>query len=262
MSNKFLRWLNLITFLMAVVVNGLANALPINHNTTAEVSNSYPVLFTPAGYVFSIWGLIYLSLLGFSIFQLIPSQRFNPEIDKIGGWFIASNLLNAAWIFSWHYRIISVSILLMAALLVTLSIIYKEIGIGKTHIGTQSSAFIHFPFSLYLGWISIAFIANFSVFLYSIHWNGFGLSPVFWTVFVVVFAAGLGIFMLRSRHDITFVLVLLWACVGIQFKNGVNPTVGTAAGIASASLIFYLVFTLLRIRQANLISNRSNRHTF
>lgn len=245
-----------------VVVNGLANALPINHTTTAEVSNSYPVLFTPAGYVFSIWGLIYISLLGFSVFQLLPTQRSNSEVEKIGGWFIASNLLNTAWIFSWHYRMIPLSMLVMAALLCTLIFIYQKLAIGKSQVPPPSSTFIHFPFSLYLGWISIASIANLSVFLYATQWNGFGLSPVFWTVVVLALAAGLGTFMLRARHDVTFVLVLLWAFTGIQFKNGVNPSVGTAAGVASLVLILVLVFTLLQIRQANLIANRNNRHSF
>ena len=140
---KTIRWLNLITLVTTIVVNLLANTLPINNRTTAGISDSHPVLFTPAGYVFAIWGLIYFSLIGFAIFQILPSQRKNLHIDRISGWFIAANFLNTGWIFAWHYGAIPLSMLFMVGLLVSLIIIYLRLGIGVQEVSPIERSLIN-----------------------------------------------------------------------------------------------------------------------
>ena len=148
---KIRQVLNVITFLGVVIVTGLANALPLNGISTGEISDSFPVLFTPAGYVFSIWGLIYLLLLGFVIYQALPSQRDNPRLALVGYWFVLSNLLNAAWIFLWHYGYFQLTLFVMLGLLVSLIVIYHRLQIGLTKVRFPQNLFVNLPFSVYLG---------------------------------------------------------------------------------------------------------------
>lgn len=256
---KIIRWLSLITLIATIVINTLSNTLPINNRTTAEISDSYPVLFTPAGYVFAIWGLIYLSLIGFSIYQILPAQMNNPHINRIGGWFIASNLFNSGWIFAWHYENISLSMVLMVGLLISLLVIYWRLEIGIREVSPIDRSLVHFPFSLYLGWISVATIANASILLYTLNWNGFGIPPEVWTSMVIIIGAILAIAMIRLRNAITYPFVIVWAFSGILFKLGGSEIVASVAGSAAAIILLYLLLTLLRDRQMRLISSRVNR---
>lgn len=242
--------LNLIALLGAVFVNGLANALPLNGITTGEISDSFPVLFTPAGYVFSIWGLIYLLLLGFAIYQALPSQRDNRRLARIGYWFVLSNLLNAAWIFLWHYGYFPLTLLVMLGLLASLIVIYQRLQIGLTKVEFPQNLFINLPFSVYLGWISVATIANFSVALYDLGWNGFGITPQAWTVIVLAVAAGIGAAMILLRRDLAFALVLIWAFVGITVNQIETPVVAIAASVAAMLLLVVLLYQFIRREQS------------
>jgi benzodiazapine receptor len=259
---KIIRWINIITLLITLVVNYLANALPLNNLDTGQISDSYPVLFTPAGYVFSIWGLIYLALIGFAVYQALPAQSENPGIKRIGLWFSAANIFNAAWIFAWHYQVLVISEILMLGLLVSLLVIYTRLGIGKTSVSLRESIFTHFPFSLYLGWISVATIANTSIMLFDAGWNGFGLSPEIWTILVLTVGALLGILMVRFRNAITYPLVIMWAFVGIYAKPTSPDMIATAAGTAALIVLIYLVFSMLRARQLAMLEARKDRSSF
>jgi hypothetical protein len=256
---KLVRLANVITLVLVLVVNYLANALPLNNQTTAEISDSYPVLFTPAGYVFSIWGLIYLALIWFTIYQALPAQADHPRVKKIGWWFSAANLFNAAWIFSWHYNQLLLSEIFMLGLLVSLLMIYARLEIGKVTLPPVEKLLSEFPFSLYLGWISIATIANTSVLLYAAGWNGFGLAPEIWTYLVLAVGALLGILMIRERNAITYPLVVIWAFTGINLKPSAPESIKTAAGLAALVVLVYLMFSLLRARQLALIAARKDR---
>jgi hypothetical protein len=256
---KIIRWLNLITLVFTVTVNSLANALPINNRTTGEISDSFPVLFTPAGYVFAIWGLIYLSLIGFAIYQILPSQQNNPHINRIGIGFIAANLFNAAWIFAWHYGIIPLSMFLMIGLLISLLVIYTRLGIGIQPVPPVERTLIHFPLSLYLGWISVATIANASVLLYTWNWDGFGLSAELWTALVIIVGGLLAMAMIHFRNAITYPLVVVWAFSGILFKAGGSEMIANIAGAVAVLILIFLLYSMLRARQLKLISNRVNR---
>jgi translocator protein len=254
-----MRLLNFFSLIAVIIFNVLANALPINNLNTGQISDFYPVLFTPAGYVFSIWGLIYFSLLSFSIYQLLPSQRDNPNLNRIGVWFIAANGFNAAWIFSWHYLNVPLSMVFMLGLLVSLLAIYLRLNIGRAPANQLDNTFYQFPFSVYLGWISVATIANFSILFYTFGWNGWGLSPDLWTVIVIVVGALLGIAMIRLRNEIAYPLVIVWAFAGILFKPESPQMVGTAAGLAATAILLFLAITLLRSRQSALVEARKNR---
>lgn len=235
--------LNLLTVLLTIGVNGLANALPINNQTTGEISDRFPVLFTPAGYVFSIWGLIYLALLAFAIYQALPAQRKNPRLERVGYWFVAANLFNGAWIFFWHYNLFALTLLVMVGLLVSLIMVYRRLEIGISKAPAIEKWVVDFPFSLYLGWISVATIANGSVFLYDLGWNGEPLGPVFWTVLVLVVGAILGGLMILRRNDWVYPLVLAWAFAGIVVKQADTFAVALTAGLAALAVVVVLVLS-------------------
>ncbi len=215
--------LNLLGFLGTVIVNGLANALPINNRTTGELSDLYPNLFVPAGLTFSIWGLIYVLLAIFVVYQLIPSVRRDAQrtafIQRIGPLFFVSCLANIGWIFAWHYENLSLSLLLMLILLGCLIAIYLRLNIGKTDATKTEKYLVHLPFSVYLGWITIATIANVTALLVDISWNMFGLGEQFWAVAVIIVGIALALSVVFTRKDIYYCLVVDWALLGILLKR-------------------------------------------
>ncbi|UCG54751.1 MAG: tryptophan-rich sensory protein [Dehalococcoidia bacterium] len=215
--------LNLLGFLGTVVVNGLAVALPINNKTTAYLSELYPNLFTPAGLTFSIWGLIYVLLAIFAIYQLIPSVRRDAQkvdfVQKIGPLFFISSLANIGWIFAWHYEMVSLSLVLMLILFGSLLAIYLRLNIGKSEAPKTEKYLVHLPFSVYLGWITIATIANATALLVNINWNAWGLGEQFWAVVVIIVGIAIALSVLFTRKDIFYCLVVDWALLGILIKR-------------------------------------------
>jgi translocator protein len=236
------RILNFLTVLVTLTVNGLANALPLNGQNTGEISNRFPVLFTPAGYVFSIWGVIYLGLLAFGIYQLLPSQKNNPRLEKLGYWFILSNVFNSAWIFAWHFNLFPLSLVIMLGLLTSLLVIYQRLQIGVSPVSRRELWLVNIPFSIYLGWISVATIANFSVVLYNTGWDGSGFAAA-WTVLVLAVAVAVGTAMIFLRNEVAFPLVLIWAFTGIwQKQSTANAVVATAAALAALIVLAALLY--------------------
>ena len=215
--------LNIVGFLGVVIVNGLANALPINNKTTGVLSDQYPNLFVPAGLTFSIWGLIYILLAIFVIYQLVTIIRKGTEqssfTEKIGIIFFLSCIFNIGWIFAWHYEILPLSLVLMLLLLGSLIAIYLRLRIGKSDATKKERYMVHLPFSIYLGWITIATIANVTALLVNAGWGGFGLSQQFWTVLVIVVGIAIALAILIHRKDIFYCLVVDWALAGILIKR-------------------------------------------
>jgi len=215
--------LNLLGFIGTVVVNALATILPINNITTGELSDLYPNLFVPAGLTFAIWGLIYVLLGIFVIYPLIPSVRRDAQkvdfVQRIGPLFFISCLANIGWIFAWHYKIVPLSLVLMLILLGCLLIIYLRLNIGKSEATRAGRYFVHLPFSVYLGWITIATIANVTALLVDVNWNTWGLGEQFWAVAVIIVGIAITLSMLFTRRDIYYSLVVDWALLGILLKR-------------------------------------------
>jgi hypothetical protein len=215
--------LNLLGFLGTVVVNALANILPINNITTGALSDLYPNLFVPAGLTFAIWGLIYVLLGIFVIYPLIPSVRRDPQkvnfIGRIGPLFFISCLANIGWIFAWHYQIVHLSLVLMLILLGCLLVIYLRLNVGKSETTRAERYFVHLPFSVYLGWITIATIANVTALLVNIDWMRWGLTQQFWAVAVIIVGIAIALSVLFTRKDIFYCLVVDWALLGILLKR-------------------------------------------
>lgn len=251
---KIIRILNLVSLLATITVNALANILPINNLQTGAVSDSFGALFTPAGYVFAIWGVIYLTLAVFAVYQVLPAQKDNARLDRIGIWFILANLFNGGWIFAWHYLLFPLSMLLMLGLLISLVVIYLRLGIGVSQNKPNERWLVDMPFSIYLGWISVATIANASVVLLDINWDGFGLSETIWTVIVLVVGVILGLIMTLKRSEVFYTLVLIWAFIGITQNGSGDNVVTITAWAGSAILAIFLVIARGVLRRKQLIA--------
>ena len=245
MSTKTKRILMIASLIVTLVVNGLANALPLNGLTTGEVSDRYPVLFVPAGYVFSIWGLIYLALIVFAVYIITKRGLANEKIDSIAWWFVGANIFNAAWIFFWHYELFPVTLVVMLGLLVSLIAIYLKLGIGKTKRDLLEKLVVATPFSIYLGWITVATVANVAQLLYVSGWRGGPISQPAWTVIMIVIASVIGGLMIFLRNEIGHPLVLTWAFVGIWVKQQGNNNL-----VAITALIFAILIAALAIGRA------------
>jgi hypothetical protein len=226
---KTLSILNLLGFLAMVFVNYLAVTLPLNNKTTGELSDQYPNLFVPSGFTFSIWGVIYLLLAIFIVYQLVYAFRKNRQnssfLEKIGILFFVSSLANLSWIFAWHFELVSLSVFLMLILLSSLMAIYVKLQIGRSDSSKSEKYLIHLPFSVYLGWITIATIANTTALLVNLDWKRFGLSEPFWTVVVIIIGIAISLTILFCRKDIFYCLVVDWALFGILIKRLAADTV-------------------------------------
>jgi translocator protein len=166
--------LNIGALVAVLVVNWLANALPLNGKDTGQLSDQYPILTVPAGYAFAIWGLIYLGLIGFVVYQSLPCQRGNSRDARITPLFLISCLANIGWLFTWHYEILSLNIVLMLVLLGSLIGIYRLLRADSTHPSNGERWLVWVPFSLYMGWITVATIVNVTVVLYAAGWQDTG----------------------------------------------------------------------------------------
>jgi hypothetical protein len=215
--------LNLLGFLGTVVVNALATTLPINNITTGELSDLYPNLFVPAGLTFAVWGLIYVLLAIFVVYQLMPSVRRDTQkadfVQRIGPLFFISCLANIGWIYAWHYKIVPLSLVLMLVLLGSLLAIYLRLNVGKSEAPKTEKFLVHLTFSVYVGWITIATIANTTALLVNINWNAFGLGEQFWAIAVIIVGIAIALSVLVTRKDIFYALVVDWALLGILLKR-------------------------------------------
>lgn len=233
--------INVLAVALTLTFNGLANALPLNGKTTGEISDRFDVLFVPAGYVFSIWGLIYIGLVAFAIYQALPAQRENPRLRRIGYWFALSSMANTAWLFFWHYEVFLGTIIVMLVLLLSLIMIYLRLDIGRQRVSRLEQWCVNIPFSIYLGWISVATIANVADVLYFYDWNGWGIAPEIWAVIMLVVGLVLAAAMSYLRRDMAYQLVLIWAFIGIAVKQANAPLVANAAWIMSGLVVLVLV---------------------
>jgi hypothetical protein len=228
-----IRYINLLFFAGMVVMNYLANALPLNGKTTGQISDNLPNLFTPAGLTFSVWGVIYLLLAIFCILQFTTHAK---EIAINAGWIFAlSCVFNAAWILAWHYEKLPLSLLIMIGLL--LSLIFLNLQIKDLPHGLVKAAF-----GIYLGWICIATIANVTVVLVSIDWNGFGISPVIWTI-IMIAAGTLIVSLTLLRLNNPYIgIVVVWAFLGIIIKRQTDYRVIAVVALLAILVVGFFTF--------------------
>ncbi len=239
-------FLNLLSLAFVLVMNYLANALPIAGRRTGEMSDLFPNLFTPAGFTFSIWGLIYLLLLGFSIYQIRFFGKPTPDfLQKIGWLFGLSCLANAGWLLAFHHLQIGLSMLIMLVLLGSLVAIYLRLNERTAIVTTAEQWLVKLPFSVYLGWISVATIANAAILLTHLGWDGEPGGPQCWSVVVISAAVAIGLLAILKRRDIGFATVIVWALFGIYSKRTADT--GASDGMVEIAAIAGMVVVGLGI---------------
>lgn len=211
-----------LSYIVMITTNALANILPINGENTGVISDSYPNLFAPAGYTFSIWGVIYI-LLGILVFYLVRQKTIDKDTERvkalsnISTWFILSSFANAVWILTWHYRMIGISVVIMLIILVSLILMMREV--IKTSLLKSDIVWMKPPIGVYFGWITVATVANITTFLVSIQWDGFGISEEIWMIGILIVSALIACAaMLWSRCG-AYGLVIIWAYIGIWSKH-------------------------------------------
>ena len=250
---RIFKWANAIALAIMFYVTYLSLALPLGGRTTAELSDLYVSFFTPAGITFMIWNVIYLGLLAFVIHSFLDrgerEHGASEYIPRLGWLFAVSCLLNAGWLFAWHYNVIWLSVLIMLSLLFVLTRIYLKLEIGKLEkISWRRKLFVHAPFQFYLGWISVATVANVSAFLIS---AGVVMTNVLQqaiSIILMVVVLYLANRMSRERRDAIYSIVIAWAFFGIGMKylGDIRETVwiGTPAIILSIGALVLAVFTI------------------
>jgi len=249
-KKKLLQAGNILAVLITILVNALAVLLPLNDKTTQELSDALPNLFVPAGITFSIWSVIYILWIVFAVYQardLLKKDEIEmPFLHQITFLFILSSVANSAWIFLWHYEYVGLSVLMMIILLFSLLAIYLRLNIGRSPVTTAEKLCVHVPFSVYLGWITVATIANITAFLVSVEWNGFGIDELLWTIIIIAVGTLLTCLILALRKDVAFSLVILWAFFGIWLKRMTQPNTTTDMNVAIAiSIALVLIIACL-----------------
>lgn len=247
---KKLRIINIVALLAILIVNTLASvSAVIGGQQTAAVSDAYPTLFTPAGYVFSIWSIIYIGLIAFAVFQARNTESAAAVRDKIGYWFAANAVLNVVWLFLWGTELLWWSVIVMLGLLASLIVIYQRLEIGDVSAESPDSNklatwAVRVPFSIYTGWISVATIANISVALVGSGWQGGALGPRFWTVVVLLAGTALGLLATWLRRDVAYALVVVWAFVGIAVERPNETLIMWVALLGAAVVVVGIISKL------------------
>jgi hypothetical protein len=218
MKNSLRQFAVIITVFSTIAINILADALPINGLNTGKISDAFHVYFVPSGYVFAIWGLIYIGLLAYAVYQAIPSQKENPRLQATGWWVVLGGVANCMWIFLWHYELFIGTLAVMLVLLASLIATYLHLEIGETKVLSSETWLVRVPFSIYLGWITVATIANATDVLNYLKWNQFGLSDGTWMLIILLAVVVIAGLMIVSRRDIAYTAVVLWALAGIGVK--------------------------------------------
>ena len=244
---NLVRFGNILAYIVVVIVNSIAGAVGINGHLTGEISDKYATLIAPAGYVFGIWGVIYLLLLGYVVYQFSAKRKESPFQDKIGYLFILSCIINICWLLLWHYEMITASVILMLGLLTTLITIYTRLGVGVEKVQRNEMLLVQLPFSVYLGWITVATIANVAAALVSLGHTNIILGAVNWTILVIVVAVLITGMVLWTRRDVAYAAVLVWALVGIYVKqSSAHVPVAYTALIGAAIIAVDAALVLIR----------------
>lgn len=238
---KKLQVANGFFLLLTIIFNYLSNTGIFNGKTIANVSKQYQNLFTPAGYAFSIWGVIYILLIAFVIYTV--RSLFNPSkteadnfVEKIGWWFVVSCVANCVWILTWLYGYIGISVVVLSIALISLLFILMEaLKYNSTH---SQKWFINYPFQIYSGWVSVALIAAVAAWLTKIEWSGLGLSEIMWTVILIIIASIIHLFMTWKMNAPVFAMVAVWALFAIAVANKMISTEIYYVALSAAGILF------------------------
>ncbi|OLS12041.1 MAG: hypothetical protein RBG13Loki_4332 [Promethearchaeota archaeon CR_4] len=242
---------NLVAYVLMVLIDSLANIIPFNGYTQAELSDAIPNYIVPAGYVFSIWGVIYVFMGIYAIYQILPANRNAAFQKAIGPWFIVGVIGNGTWIFLWHWKQIPLSLMGMLLLLVSLLAIYLRLNIGKSkaEVSWKERLATQVPFSIYLGWVTVATIASVAAVLVNAGVPGLDSAAITWTVFILLVVTLITELILWFRKDVVFALVVTWAVIGILVKQIEVIPIAVTSGIVLGAVVSSIAWVLLISRK-------------
>lgn len=228
-----------VAILSSIIINTISNFFPADGLDMASLSD---VLFTsvqilPANYAFAIWGLIYLSLIVFGIYQVQPSQRYNPRLQCSGYLLAFACIAQCTWIYLFLARLFPLSVIAMLGILVPLILMYQALHLDCHLISLKEEWFIRTPISIYLGWITAAFVVNVSLALYSLNWNGWNIAFPIWTVIMMAVATMIASFVIIKYQDTAYALVIVWTLVAIAIRQWHTPLVTGMAMLMAIALV-------------------------
>ncbi|WP_210437079.1 tryptophan-rich sensory protein [Oxynema aestuarii] len=236
-------WATAAAILAAFTINVLSNIVPLKGQSIGDISNSVfrDVLIIPANYAFAIWGVIYLGLISFAIYQALPQQQADPRLRRGGYWMVVASLSQIVWVFLFQLGSFALSVVAMLGILGSLIVLYLQLGIGRVPHSRRQRWWVDVPISIYLGWISVATIVNIASTLDYINWGGFGLSGELWTILMLAIAGAIAAIVGLQRGDLAFNAVFIWAFVAIAVRHGDRlAIVATALGEAIALALILL----------------------
>ncbi|MEM3530364.1 MAG: TspO/MBR family protein [Nitrososphaerales archaeon] len=244
-----------MALIVMVVVNGLAGGTTIiGGKNTAQISDTNPTLITPASYAFSIWGIIYIMLGIFVFYQALSNQRAKEFREKVGYLFIASCILNIFWLFLWQFEYLIFSVFVIFLLLATLIAIYLSLEVGKVSLSLNEKIAFQLPFSVYLGWISIASIANVATTLVSVKWDGFGISHEVWASSLIIIVLVITLLVIATKKDVAYGLVIIWALLGIAVNQSEKQDIVIAIGASTIIILATLILSILKNKKTKFLS--------
>lgn len=255
-KNLLLVSLNSIAVITTIIVNTLAVVLPLNGKETGQLSDNIPNLFVPSGITFSIWSIIYIFLIIFMLKQIFDlTKKVNKDIsyiEKIGFWFVLASLANIIWVFLWHYEYVMLSLFAMLILFFSLLIIYQRLKIGLIDTNLKEKIAVHTTISIYIGWITVATIANVTAVLVKQNVGGLFLGEATWAIIIIAVATLITLLIILRRKDIAYSIVIIWALLGIIIKRlsddkiyGVQTNIAITAIVAIIIIAFVIIIKLI-----------------
>ncbi len=237
-SDIIRQWANLIGILVAFFLNVYVNIAPPGGQTIGEISNTVfkDVLITPASYAFAIWGLIYLGLISFGIYQLLPAQRENEILRRCKYFLVGASLAQIIWVFLFQYQLFTISVLAMLGILGCLIYLYLNLGISYEKVSKKNKWLVHHPISIYFAWISVATIVNVACALDNLGWNSTEQTATVWTVIMLIVGAVIAAIINIQKQDIAYTLVFIWAFVAIAVRHLDILVIAVTAGILALGL--------------------------
>lgn len=243
----------IVAIVGSIAVNTVSNIFPLNGVNVGKLSNTLfaNVQIIPANYAFAIWGLVYVGLIAFGIAQLQPNQRQNPSLQQGGYRLAIACVAQCAWIYLFLARLFPLSTLAMVGIVVPLIGLYQSLHDGQRRVSQQERWLIHIPISIYLGWITVATVVNVAIALYSVNWSGWGISSEVWTVVMMVVSAAIAAIVNIQRRDMAYLLVIVWALVGIVIRQMSVPLIAVTGGILAIALVWLGIVTRLKMLRSN-----------
>lgn len=253
---KRLSVLNLVSVILVIAINYISQAIRINETTIGEVSNKYFNLFTPASYAFAIWGLIFMALIAYGIYQVkmaFFSEKSAALIEETGYWFIITNILNCAWVFVFAFEYTGISVLVMLGILFSLIKIILNTNMEKQPVSRSTFIFGWLPIGIYSGWIAVATVANVSAYLAKLNWDGGFLSHTNWTITMIIIATFVYLLMIYKRTMYEFATVGIWALFAIYVRHqNEYSTIAYTALAGCAIILVAILWNVYKKRKTNL----------